>query len=65
MTTRPIHLYGGPLDGKEIDVPLSSGNVTLHDGSRYTITNHSKLHGVAIYAYAGTERSLKARKEAA
>jgi len=62
MNTRPIHLYGGPLDGKEISVPLTSGNVTLHDGSRYTITDHCKLHGVAIYAYAGTHRSLNIRK---
>ena len=65
MNTRPIHLYGGPRDGDELDVPLCSGNVTLPDGSRYTITDHCKIHGVAIYAYAGTHRSLCKRKEEA
>ena len=65
MQTNPAQLYGGPRDGEFVEIPEGSGNLTMHDGSRYTITHNKTWNGVAIYAYAGTERSLNVRKEAA
>ena len=54
----PASLYGGPLDGAIIETWDGVAYVDV-GGDRYLYARKKCHHGADIYAYRGTEKSLK------